>query len=1200
MYTVFISVSSELKDLRDSLSKTLRAAGIHVLVQGESLGPAPKDVRDLLARSIDQSDVVLHIAGDHYGADASFPFPEAPEFECSWTQFEYYYAHKKEKHVYAFVMAPGKVPEVEREGWSAEDLVRRKSLQIAHRMRVTTGRFENTPLAGLTRTCNERNEVRDELELLQHLIAFVRQTQHDWGETKSALVDKLEGLSNQFRSIQISVRNIESGTEEIKWRVDRISLALERGAPAAKIKIESTPRLGIKAIPPYSGSHEFIGRQAELAELNDWVTSEQRAVYFLQAIGGSGKSILAWNWLRRSINQGGHWKGRFWYSFYQRGARMHDFLRKALAYVSDEEIEGEYSTSDLAYRLFECLSADPWILVMDGLERLLVDYNRHDAAVRADDDAGEQSRQGSRYGLDLVCDEDEDVLRLLVSASPSKILMTSRLFPNCLKNSAGMAIPGVTYRSLSGLNPDDAYSLMQSCDVFGERSSMQEFLKRNCDYHPLVVGVIAGLVRNFLPAPGDFELWRVSIADGLALDLTSSQLKNRKTHILEFALSQVSDSARDLLARLAMFLNECEYNVLLRLKGSDARLRNDILELERRGFLLMNRRDGVYDLHPVVRSVVLKKLGHEERELVGASIEDYFSAAPEKSMREASSLEDLRIPVSRVKNFLLRSRWDEAYEILKLGLFNALWLNLERYDVLVELVGGFFDGNWETVRGADTFSRRSQIYNLANILLQEFGLYREACSCALAHLRACWEVGELSQTCVANLAWALYEAGYLNLAHEFFRCALDLANAECDDAGVFNSHLLLCRICAVVGRLDEADQHWSVAQGMGADWGEHQYRQGGLEVLRLRIALQRGTASVEDFSAAEVAIGSSLAARKHRRELLRMRGRWFLERGDFQSAIWALSAAASLAKQAQNRDSEAEALLALGKFRAGLVGDCKDAAEWQSRLSPRDDLSLALLWEALGNSERALQHAVSAKTHAVADGEPWVIRDVLNSVNALAARLGKELPIMNGRVDGNHWPGGFRSEWTPGLLLQQLNTHIEARKKVNAERILRWKEIDVANRGVSRRGHQIHKLKAKDTTGQWAYYFVLVDESRERDFLKAIKGSGVVDLESFGQIIASNYGEAPSAEVLDFLYKSYGFKMQPVDRGESGYALRVALDAQIRRWHAEECEETKRSLAGEICGVFGKLLAIGAYLSVQDRQMMKRLGCEAGEDCTIR
>ena len=76
---------------------------------------------------------------------------------------------------------------------------------------------------------------------------------------------------------------------------------------------------------------------------------------------------------------------------------------------------------------------------------------------------------------------------------------------------------------------------------------------------------------------------------------------------------------------------------------------------------------------------------------------------------------------------------------------------------------------------------------------------------------------------------------------------------------------------------------------------------------------------------------------------------------------------------------------------------------------------------------------------------------------------------------------------------------------------------------IAKKGHLIHKLKAKDTTGRWAYYFVLVEPPREQAFLKAIEGDGTIDLEDFGKVIASCYGETPNDEIKQYLKEKYGF-----------------------------------------------------------------------------
>lgn len=76
---------------------------------------------------------------------------------------------------------------------------------------------------------------------------------------------------------------------------------------------------------------------------------------------------------------------------------------------------------------------------------------------------------------------------------------------------------------------------------------------------------------------------------------------------------------------------------------------------------------------------------------------------------------------------------------------------------------------------------------------------------------------------------------------------------------------------------------------------------------------------------------------------------------------------------------------------------------------------------------------------------------------------------------------------------------------------------------IAKRGNLIHKLKAKDTTGRWAYYFVLVMENMEQAFLKAIEDDGTIDLEYYGRVVESCYGEKPNDEVKLYLKEKFGF-----------------------------------------------------------------------------
>ncbi len=77
---------------------------------------------------------------------------------------------------------------------------------------------------------------------------------------------------------------------------------------------------------------------------------------------------------------------------------------------------------------------------------------------------------------------------------------------------------------------------------------------------------------------------------------------------------------------------------------------------------------------------------------------------------------------------------------------------------------------------------------------------------------------------------------------------------------------------------------------------------------------------------------------------------------------------------------------------------------------------------------------------------------------------------------------------------------------------------------ISSRGHLVHKLRAVDTTGRPAYYFVLIEPYKEAAFQAALKsGRDTLNFKDFGKIIASCYGDQPNEEVKKLLKDKYGF-----------------------------------------------------------------------------
>ncbi len=340
--------------------------------------------------------------------------------------------------------------------------------------------------------------------------------------------------------------------------------------PATVLAPPPPPATGIPtppafhAQPPYIPGYAFQGRARELGTLRSWATSPDPVLVF-EAIGGMGKSMVTWEWVtKHAVSDRSDWAGRLWYSFYERGADMRDFCVTALAYITNQPPESfrNRPTWNLTHDLVPLLRARPFLLVLDGLERVLVAYHRSDAAQVQDQDVEQDPGASGRQPRDCIRPDDADLLRQLCGAGPSKILITSRLLPSALVNAGGQPIPGVRHENLSGLDPPDAEALLLSAGVTGDGERMRRYLDQRFGCHPLIVGIVGGLVANFLTASGDFDRWVDSPQGGAAVNLADPGIMQRRTHILKFAFEGLDPQARELMARIAMIANAVTLDLL--------------------------------------------------------------------------------------------------------------------------------------------------------------------------------------------------------------------------------------------------------------------------------------------------------------------------------------------------------------------------------------------------------------------------------------------------------------------------------------------------------------------------------------------------------------------------------------------------------------------------------------------------------------
>ena len=243
--------------------------------------------------------------------------------------------------------------------------------------------------------------------------------------------------------------------EDLKVKVVQ-TLRLLRGlldkAPPPKPPAASPPADDIPAPPAFYAKPSYIpgfafqGRVKELAALRDWAGSADNLM-LVDAIGGMGKSMAAWEWVtKHAARERPDWAGRLWYSFYERGATMHDFCVTALAYMTrcPRELFANEPTRP-SRRPADGGSARQTLVASPGwIGTRARRYHRSDAAQIPDAEV--------EPGTDDSCirPDDEDLLRQLCAAAPSKILATSRLTPRAWLNPAAQPLPGVRRWQLVG------------------------------------------------------------------------------------------------------------------------------------------------------------------------------------------------------------------------------------------------------------------------------------------------------------------------------------------------------------------------------------------------------------------------------------------------------------------------------------------------------------------------------------------------------------------------------------------------------------------------------------------------------------------------------------------------------------------------------------------------------------------------------
>ena len=787
-------------------------------------------------------------------------------------------------------------------------------------------------------------------------------------------------------------------------------------------------------------TRQLVGRQAELNLLTDWVAKPDSDVYAARilnivALGGVGKSALTWHWFNEIAPQEMKpMAGRLWWSFYESDARVENFVARALAYVTRRpmaDIEA-IPLSDRESQLLAALNREPFLIVLDGMERLLIAYARMDAAYldgmgthappralsaeapSSDTNAlpATPAREGAGVPRKTADPRVGNFLRKLAGVKASRILVSTRLHPADLENKVnGDPLPGCFRRDLAGLADDDALELWRKFNVTGARDQLLPIFNR-VENHPLLIQALAGEVARFRRAPGDFEAWQKAHSDFNPFqDLPLMQVKS---HVLEFAMRGLSDQARQVLWTIAAFRMPANYDTLVALLiegskqyASEPELDEVLVELEDRGLVGWDIRSNRYDLHPIVRGVVWSALSDDTRHDVYRTLHSHFSTLPPaKHWKDVNNVEELTATIELYNTLIGLNRYDDACNLFYGRLDKSLLNRLGKSHLSMELLEMLFP---ETKTQLAHLTLSSLHMRALDMLGNAFDYGGEPTKASLLYRTAITIASQIDDTenlshGLCDLADVLFQSGRLYEAELEARRALKINQESVNHFGESVSLLYLGRtLAAQASRLANS----SLKRGMRMLITLKKLRaEGGANAYLAKKAIWSG-----DFFSARVlserAWNLALAEGFERNviQAIWLRGASALFLNDLITAEKFLPDAIIRTREINLTREELPALIALAELRRRqnqpaeareLLDDVWEAAErGPYPLFHADAMNvLTQLERDAGNRPLAIEAATQAYRLAWCDGPPYAYHWGLEAARKHLRELGAPEPEM--------------------------------------------------------------------------------------------------------------------------------------------------------------------------------------------------------------
>lgn len=602
---------------------------------------------------------------------------------------------------------------------------------------------------------------------------------------------------------------------------------------------------------PYPLQKHFQGRYEERKNLSNWLSQDTEVLYTLVAMGGMGKSALAWVWLLHDVlgkeipsvtiekitpnsqfNSSFH--GVFWWSFQGAEANFSAFLDNALSYLSGEKGDSQTTPYEKVRSLFSYLQTERILLVLDNFEEVLqANVGEHNPSFEPDADTRFRSCAAA-YTANFLQGAASLPLK-------SRILITTRLFPAELDG-----LVGCRRENLQPMTLNDAAAFFRAHSIVGTEERIRDVCQ-SYGHHPLSLRLIAGLIVNDLAKPGDIEAFTHQ---------KSASLKSQQ-NLLQFSYDALPPKQQILLSRVAAFRATISYAAMLAINPFDSEqlLQKGLAALIERELLQFDRPNRVYSLHPIIRHYAYARL--IDKDGVHTKLRNYFAAVPPPTKIE--HLEDLS-PIIELYHHSLKARlYDDAWDIYNRKLRIPLYYHLSEYEYDLQLL-------------------QAMPTNKDGIPPLKLPIW---CVWWLLYQTMCYErLGQLSDgmgTVVKAIAWGTQAKEALVVAH---------------------AKMPYASLCCDMGQLEKALETIQEGANYLDRYGDKNW-QGISHRIHSRVLLMLGryTEAWEQFEVTQRAYGESSQFTHGRSVLHAHKATWYLWQGQYDAAVQEARSGIELSQQ---------------------------------------------------------------------------------------------------------------------------------------------------------------------------------------------------------------------------------------------------------------------------------------------------------------